>query len=54
MFNFKGINLEKIIVQVILLQVCLAMLLTSCAPANCSLQLLAGGSQYCEETSPGK
>lgn len=49
MLKNKGSNLKKRFLQVILLQVCLALLLTACAPADCSLQLLAGGSQYCEE-----
>lgn len=53
MFKNKGLNLKKIFLQVILLQVCLAVFLTACAPADCSLQLLAGGSQYCEETTSG-
>ena len=50
MFNYKGINIRKYLFQVLLL-LCMAFTLTSCGDADCSLQLLAGGSEYCEETA---
>ena len=32
---------------------CLAMLLTACVSTSCSMQAVAGGAQFCEETLAG-
>lgn len=50
MSRSKNFNLKRPILQIILLNICLALLLTSCISTSCSLQAVAGGSQYCEET----
>lgn len=38
-------------VCIIVLQVCLVFLLSSCAKTSCQLQAVAGGSIYCEGNS---
>lgn len=54
MFKKKGLSLKQTLIRLILLYVCLASFLAACGPADCSLQLLAGGSQFCEETVSGE
>jgi len=53
MLKHKGFNLKKIMIQIVLLHICAAFLLSSCVKTDCSLMAVAGGSQYCEETVSG-
>jgi hypothetical protein len=47
MFSTRKMKFQ--VIPIILLQLCLAFLLSSCeATASCNLQAVAGGAQYCE------
>lgn len=47
MFSTRKMKFQ--VIPIILLQICLAFLLSSCnAIASCNLQAVAGGAQYCE------
>ncbi|MEY2819799.1 MAG: hypothetical protein RL275_3262 [Chloroflexota bacterium] len=45
----RSSNLKRHVYQMILLHICLAMLLSACVKTSCSLQAVAGGSQFCGE-----
>lgn len=54
MFAMKMLDLKSVL-QLVLIYVCLALLLAACdVTTSCSMQAVAGGSQYCEETTAGK
>lgn len=47
MFSIRKMKFQ--VIPIILLQICLSFLLSSCeATASCNLQAVAGGAQYCE------
>jgi hypothetical protein len=49
MFTTRKTTWKFQVIPIILLQICLAFLLSSCeATASCNLQAVAGGAQYCE------
>jgi hypothetical protein len=50
----RAFNLKHPLFRVILLQICLAILLSSCGgDTACVLQAVAGGAQHCEESAAG-
>ena len=55
MFAMKKLDLKIPVLQIVLIYVCLALLLAACdVKTSCSMQAVAGGSQYCEETITGE
>ncbi|MBI2332417.1 MAG: hypothetical protein HYU84_09720 [Chloroflexi bacterium] len=51
MFVMK--KLDRVL-QIILIYTCLVFLLSACISSSCSMQAVAGGAQYCEETPTGE
>lgn len=55
MVALKKLDLKLPVIQIILLCACLALFLTSCdITTSCDMQAVAGGAEYCEETTFGE